>query len=72
MTRHDDLVRLRHMLDHAREAVSLIEGKRREDLARERLLELSLVRLIEIVGEAAARVSPEGQRNSRLYRGERS
>jgi uncharacterized protein with HEPN domain len=63
MTRHDDMVRLRHMLDHAREAVSLINGKQREDLDRERLLELSLVRLIEIVGEAAARVSPEGQRN---------
>lgn len=63
MTRHDDTVRLQHMLDHAREAVSLIEGKQRVDLARERLLELSLVRLIEIVGEAAARVSPEGQRN---------
>ena len=46
MTRHDDMVRLRHMLDHAREAVSLIEGKHREDLDRERLLELSLTRLI--------------------------
>jgi hypothetical protein len=32
MTRHDDMVRLRHMLDHAREAVSLINGKQREDL----------------------------------------
>jgi uncharacterized protein with HEPN domain len=62
MTRHDDMVRLRHMLDHAREAVSLIQGKQREDLGRERLLELSLVRLIEIVGEAAARVSPKGRR----------
>lgn len=63
MTRHDDIVRFRHMLDHAREAVSLIEGKHREDLNRERLLELSLTRLIEIVGEVAGRVSKEGQRN---------
>ena len=62
MTRHDDMVRLRHMLDHAREAVSLIEGKNREDLDRERLLELSITRLIEIVGEAAERVNQECQR----------
>jgi hypothetical protein len=31
MTRHDDMVRLRHMLDHAREAVSLIQRKNRCD-----------------------------------------
>jgi uncharacterized protein with HEPN domain len=61
MTLHDDIVRLRHMLDHAQEAVLMIAGKRREDLGRERLLELALVRLVEIVGEAAARVSPQGQ-----------
>ena len=60
MTRHDDIVRLRHMLDHAREAVAMVEGKKRADLQTERMLELALVRLIEIVGEAAARVSPEG------------
>jgi uncharacterized protein with HEPN domain len=61
MMRHDDLVRFRHMLEHAREAVSLIAGKGRADLRRERMLELALVRLIEIVGEAATRVGPEGQ-----------
>ncbi len=61
MTRHDDRVRLRHMLDHAREAVAMITGKGRTDLQRQRMLELALVRLIEIIGEAAARVSPEGQ-----------
>jgi uncharacterized protein with HEPN domain len=49
------------MLDHAREAVAMITGKGRTDLQRQRMLELALVRLIEIVGEAAARVSPEGQ-----------
>jgi uncharacterized protein with HEPN domain len=39
----------------------MIEGKVRDDLRRERMLELSLIRLIEVVGEAAARVSAEGQ-----------
>jgi uncharacterized protein with HEPN domain len=47
------------MLDHAREASALAEGKTREDLDRDRLLELALVRLLEIVGEAASRVPKE-------------
>jgi uncharacterized protein with HEPN domain len=59
MSFHDDLIRLQHMLDHAREAVELILGRRRGDLDNDRLLELSLIRLMEIVGEAANRVSPE-------------
>ena len=47
------------MLDHATEAVRLVEGRSRKDLDADRLLNLSLVRLLEIVGEAAARLSPE-------------
>ena len=58
MTRHDDATRLRHMLDHAEEAIKMAGGRRREDLDADRQLNLSLVRLLEIVGEAAARVSP--------------
>jgi len=61
MTQHDDMVRLRHMLDHAKEAAAMIEGKERTDLLHERMLELSLTKLIEVVGEAAARVTPEGR-----------
>jgi uncharacterized protein with HEPN domain len=47
------------MLGHAREAVALADGKTRTDLDRDRLLELALVRLLEIVGEAASRVPDE-------------
>jgi uncharacterized protein with HEPN domain len=47
------------MLDHAREAVALTQGKARADLDDDRLLELALVRLLEIVGEAASRVPKE-------------
>ncbi len=32
MTRHDPLVRLRHMQDHAREAVEMSLGRTRRDL----------------------------------------
>ena len=58
MTRHDPLVRLHHMLDHAREAIQIAQGRKREDLDRDRLLNLALVRLLEIIGEAAARIPP--------------
>src|SRR5207249_8993216 len=59
MSGGEETVRLRHMLDHAREAVSLVKGKTRDDLDSNRLLNLALVRLVEIVGEAAARFPRE-------------
>ncbi len=59
MTRHDDGMRLRHMLDHACEAVEMAAGRQRADLDHDRMFRLALVRLVEVVGEAATRVSPE-------------
>ena len=59
MTKRSSDIRLRHMLDHAREVVALAEGKTRRDLDNDRLLELALVRLLEIVGEAASRIPKE-------------
>ena len=56
MTRHDPLMRVRHMLDHAREALAMVHGRSRADLDADRQLNLALVRLVEVVGEAAARV----------------
>ena len=49
------------MLDHAREALQMAEGKNRASLQSDRKLELALVRLVEIVGEAAAKVSADGK-----------
>jgi uncharacterized protein with HEPN domain len=57
MTQHDDRYRLEHMLAHAVEAAAMARGRSRADLDRDRQLNLSLVRLLEIVGEAAARIS---------------
>ena len=57
----DDLIRLRHMIDAAKEAVELASGKSKCDIENERMLNLSLVRLIEVVGEAANQVSTEGR-----------
>lgn len=59
MSRHSDTVRMQHMLDHAREAACLARGKAREELDSDRVLCLALVRLLEIVGEAASRIPAE-------------
>jgi uncharacterized protein with HEPN domain len=54
-----DRIRLQHMLEAAREALAFVEGVERDELARDRKLALSLVKEFEIIGEAAARISPE-------------
>ena len=63
MLQPKDRIRLQHMLDHATEALNMIKGRNREDLDNDRQLNLSLVRLLEIVGEAASRTS-ESTRSS--------
>jgi uncharacterized protein with HEPN domain len=45
------------MLSHAREVRDVVAGRDRSDLDRNRLLSLAVVRLLEIIGEAAGRVS---------------
>lgn len=40
---NDDLIRLRHMLDAATEALVLAAGKSRDEIETERMLQLSLV-----------------------------
>jgi uncharacterized protein with HEPN domain len=56
-----DAIRLRHMLDAALKARSFAKDRSREDLETDEMLALALVRLLEILGEAAARVSPSVQ-----------
>ncbi|HEX5482762.1 MAG TPA: HepT-like ribonuclease domain-containing protein [Terriglobia bacterium] len=47
------------MLDYAREAVEMARGRNCCDLDTDRQLSLALVRLLEVIGEAANRVPPE-------------
>jgi uncharacterized protein with HEPN domain len=61
MTQHDPTLRIRHMLDHAKEAVDLMAGKEKAALGSDRVLQLALVRLVAIVGEAANRLTIEDQ-----------
>lgn len=61
MTRRDDRVRIQHALDAARKAVTSTEAWTRSDLNEEELSTLGLLRLLEVLGEAAGSVSPEVQ-----------
>ncbi|MCY3955035.1 MAG: DUF86 domain-containing protein [Nitrospira sp.] len=55
--RKDDEIRIRHMLEAAREAVSFARGRTRGDLDTDRQLVLSLVKDVEIVGETGTRIT---------------
>jgi uncharacterized protein with HEPN domain len=61
INRDDDIIRLRHMLDFATKASVFIQGKSRRDLDSDEMLALALVRLLEVIGEAANAVSPSFQ-----------
>ena len=53
----DDSVRMRHMLDAARSALSFAHGRTRDDLNEDEMLVFSLVKAVEIVGEAANQIT---------------
>lgn len=61
MSRRDPQVRLKHMLDYAREAVDMAKGNTAIDLDEDRKLALALTHLVELIGEAASQVPPEVQ-----------
>lgn len=53
----EDDVLLRDMLDQARKAVAAVAGRQRDDLDRDDVLAAALERFIEVLGEAAGKVS---------------
>src|SRR5438132_4268425 len=56
MTQHNPDIRIRHMCDHAQEAIEMLGAATLEQLRTDRKLQLALVQLIEIMGEAASRI----------------
>jgi uncharacterized protein with HEPN domain len=62
MPRDSDLVRIRHMLEAAREAQGFAAGRTREDIHRDRMLDRAIWKAIEIIGEAATHVADETRR----------
>lgn len=57
----DDRWRLTHMVEAAEQALGFVEGRDRVDLATDPMLLLALTRAVEIVGEAASKVSEAGR-----------
>jgi uncharacterized protein with HEPN domain len=56
-----DTIRLRHMFDAAKEAMSFIQEEKRASLDADRKLVLALMKSVEIIGEAATKVTKECQ-----------
>ncbi len=57
----EDRVRIQHMIGAAESAARFLRGRQRQDLDHDEMLCFALTRAIEIIGEAASRVSPEAQ-----------
>lgn len=55
----DDLARVRHMVEAAENVRQFILGKSRADLDTDPMLLFAIVRAIEIIGEAANKMSAE-------------
>ncbi|MDO9541746.1 MAG: DUF86 domain-containing protein [Kiritimatiellia bacterium] len=57
--RSEDKIRLRHILDEAGEAIRFIEGISFEDFTKDSKTVHAVFRAIELIGEAAAKISGE-------------
>ncbi len=66
----NDLIRMRHMRDAAQRALAFSVDKRREDFDTDYMLLFAVTRAIEVVGEAASKVSLETRRTFLRSRGQ--
>ena len=57
----EDLIRVRHMIESAEAALRFVVGRTRPDLDADQMLLFAVVRAVEILGEAAGKVSLETQ-----------
>jgi uncharacterized protein with HEPN domain len=57
----DDVARLRHMIEAGEAACRFATGRRRGDLDSDLMLQFALVRAVEIIGEAASKLSTEAR-----------
>jgi len=64
-----DVIRLQHMLDSARVALMLADGKTRDDLTQDIGHVLALRKSVENIGEAEASCRTGSGKNTQLSRG---
>jgi uncharacterized protein with HEPN domain len=53
-----DRIRLQQMLEAIDAGMGFIRGRSREDLGRDQMLVFACIRAVEVVGEAAVKISP--------------
>ncbi|MEW6030199.1 MAG: DUF86 domain-containing protein [Chloroflexota bacterium] len=61
MPLEDDLVYVGHMLDMARRGVEALKSRTRAEYDGDDILRLGLTHIVQVIGEAARKVSPEFQ-----------
>lgn len=59
----DNLTRIKHMLDAAHAACSFVQNKSKADVETDLMLSSALIRQLEILGEAAGRVTPDSKKD---------
>lgn len=59
----EDRIRIRHMIDAAEEASAFLTGVTEADFSKNRMFILSVIKDIEIIGEAASKVSANTKAN---------
>lgn len=59
--RPEDRIRIEHMIDAAGSVARFVAGRQREDLDADEMMRFALVRAVEIIGEAASKISTETQ-----------
>ncbi len=59
----DDWVYVAHMLDMSKQALEIVSNKTRSDFDEDIVLRLALTHLVQVIGEAAQRVSKEFQQD---------
>ena len=57
----DDLIRLRHMAEAAQTALDFCAGRVRADLDTDSMLRMAVLHVVQIIGEAASRLSDAGR-----------
>lgn len=62
--RDDDRIRILHMIEATESALSFVSGRKRSDLDEDRMLLFGVVRAIEVIGEAAGKISEDTRTNA--------
>jgi uncharacterized protein with HEPN domain len=65
MTSPRDDDRIAHIVEACEQAAVFVSGRSFDEFADDRMLQLALVKLVEIIGEAAKAVTPETQAEHR-------